>query len=284
VGAGLNFQIGLDDKTWDMLEQYFREVPERIDAAMRLMPGRASAQLTKEIVRLSPQDESWDEYRETVQSAEVKFDRAYAVVAGDENARVAASEKNMVFFAIEWGSGRLSPRHRELRAARGTQQISPVGQWLVDWSPWPPMMIPVQPDRKKDGVVLIGRGVRPDEYESVMKGHYTLWKKIRVSARKIGLQIPRNPNDLRPLDSIEFVRDIAYDVLRSEYGFGVGKPHWKPAFEKVKKLYPVWARVAHRIIGDPDYDGWKRDIKTDTIIGKDDLTLDFQQQLGLKMK
>lgn len=99
---------------------------------------------------------------------------------------------------------------------------------LARYQPWPAYMVPVVPDSKDAQV--IARQVTETEEQDLRDRLLTNRRKIEFELRDNGCDKPVR-TDTKFNDAIEVVDDVAFEVLRSEFGYGAGKQvsHWRPA-------------------------------------------------------
>ena len=131
---------------------------------------------------------------------------------------------------------------------------------LARYQPWPSFMVPVVPDAKDAQV--IARNITETEGQD-------LRDRILQNRRKIDFELRENGcdkqvrTDTKFNQAIDVVDDIAYQVLRTEFGYGDGKmrTHWRPALDDMEQeLYRLkQAFVRYVVNGDrsgldlPDY-------------------------------
>lgn len=108
---------------------------------------------------------------------------------------------------------------------------------LARYQPWPAYMVPVVPATKDAQV--IARQITETEEQNLRDRVLVNRRKIEFELRENGCDKPIR-TDTKSSDAIDVVDDVAYEVLRSEFGYGAGKQvtHWRPAIADLsQELY-----------------------------------------------
>lgn len=281
--AALKLRSGNDwvafDEATKRRMQVILELGDRLAAVTRLVPYVGAAETYWGVLKRLPRSSQWSGYT-----------KALAVV------RVGPRTDSFSSFAV-WARPQ-GAKVREFDADRHALYVRPkksfaapvskAARILHKFSPWTMETLPFSP--KKNEAVVVLRRVSKREIANITKQRLKdrpEWSKQLAAVGHRQVREDRSPVELRT----GVVRDLAFDALRLEFGYGGVKPvpHWRPALadaaQVVRRLFSTQSVVSAALTR-PNYSAWKKWApRTESSIKISDLKSirKFQKQLKIRV-
>lgn len=241
MGKGFELKVQQDPQNkWTL--KLIRELGERLESAMEQVTRDAAAFMLEEVKARAPDLKGFNAWYDGLVLSRVNSQLGPMYVIGASGGGSGKLDEDEIATSVLV----FKPR----KGSEPTREML----FLMETSPYTPDLIPFQPPKGRMDVEV--RSVSPAEVEKVREGLIREWPKMRRAAKRAGIDIPEQPASFA---EEEVTRNLAFQVLRAE--FGIGQPvqaHWRPALRALKKEFPGLAERLYRTIGDPRYSGWRR--------------------------
>jgi hypothetical protein len=234
-----------------------KELQKRVDAIMGAVPLRVAEEILEDVKRGAPKDIPG--YPKMLHLARVDMRGLESVImitvpgyAYSFRLRMADVPTTVLY---------VKPREFKSR------ELDPGAVILAKYNPWTMGTLPYEPNRMEASIT--SRQVSPREVQTVEKQRQADRPKVDEELKKAGKKVGRPHATLLQR---RVSRDIAYEVLRREFGINTkGVAHWRPAVRAARSRYvPMVLRKLVRWLTVPSERRWKRRVtlpkeKTSTV-------------------
>ena len=264
------------DKFVQNLTKMVDTLAERADVFQQYMVREVASGVQEEIRARAPNDKDLPtDYKRELEVVRVDGrDASYAIVyrGRPESAKNLDPEKTVLYITI-----------------LNTSDRSPEATLFLELSRFQPFTMDTMPlEVPRDTAFVVARVVTRAETDLVRKRVQRQKSKIQRVVDKFG----RDVRSKRAFDinSAELFNDLAFQVLRKEFGIGLSKkPHWRPSLRFVamddafvKKLST--SHDSQKLWNDPNWVGWRKLGKVKSTVPEssvEDLD-DFQKKIIAK--
>lgn len=221
-----------------------KELPARVEAIIHALPFEVAEGFMDELWRGAPSDiEGYPEMLE-IKAMELSGLDGTAVISAPASAQryrlKLEDQKGMVLY---------------VKSKRIEGAPDPAAALLEKHNPWTMSTLPYEPERRQAHITA--RKVSVREIAKIQARRESEKAAVQDELMAMGYE----PNRLTPLLTRRVARDIAFEVLRQEFGMGDRQSaHWRPALRKARTtiLEEALKKVFIRWLAVPSETRWKK--------------------------
>lgn len=224
-----------------------RELPMRIKAIEKAMPREVAERVLENVRQKAPKDiYNYPKMLQLVQIDDRALDSLVAILAPGYaySYKLRTADVATVVLYIK-------PREYKNR------ETDPGAIVLAKYNPWTMGTLPYEPNRME--AAITSRRVSHREVQTIERRRKADRSKVDQELKEAGKEVARpHPTLLQRRVS----RDVAYEVLRREFGINIQPvAHWRPAVRAAKSRYvPLVMKRLLRWFTVPSERRWKRKV------------------------